>query len=103
MSNGCGCERGLFRWVKPPYAEKFRAACELHDDYYEWGYLSRKKCDEVLFMNMVRKVNETETKTDACMVVCEHCDALLCECEIVRLDVFQKEVIRRWNNSETII
>lgn len=62
MSNGCGCERGLFRWVKPPYAEKFRAACELHDDYYEWGYLSRKKCDEVLFMNMVRKVNETETK-----------------------------------------
>lgn len=62
MSNGCGCERGLFRWVKPPYAEKFRAACELHDDYYEWGYLSRKKCDEVLFMNMVRKVNVTETK-----------------------------------------
>lgn len=62
MSNGCGCERGLFRWVKPPYAEKFRAACELHDDYYERGYLSRKKCDEVLFMNMVRKVNETETK-----------------------------------------
>lgn len=62
MSNGCGCERGLFRWVKPPYAETFRAACELHDDYYEWGYLSRKKCDEVLFMNMVRKVNETEAK-----------------------------------------
>lgn len=37
MSNGCGCESGLLKYVKPPYAKKFYIPCCLHDNDYDRG------------------------------------------------------------------
>lgn len=54
MSNGCGCERGVLKYVKPPYAKKFLAACMVHDDDYDKGGTDadRKEADRDLFVNM---------------------------------------------------
>lgn len=58
MSNGCGCERGLFRWFKPPYAKFFYAACLCHDNDYDKGGDSkqRKEADRTLYWRMVELV-----------------------------------------------
>lgn len=61
MSNGCGCEKGLFRFVKPPYAGKFRAACEIHDFHYARADISRRQADVRLFRDMVKIVEKTES------------------------------------------
>ena len=62
MSNGCGCERGLLRYVKPPYARKDYVACVIHDDAYERGgtEAERKSADIALFNNM-QKISRTAT------------------------------------------
>ena len=62
MSNGCGCERGLLRYVKPPYARKYYVAYVVHDDAYERGgtEAERKRADIELFSNM-QKVSRTAT------------------------------------------
>lgn len=56
MSNGCGCERGVLRYVRPPYARLFYAACCVHDDDYDRGGGERERlaADRLLFGNMVR-------------------------------------------------
>lgn len=56
MSNGCGCERGVLRFVRPPYASKYYAACALHDNDYDIGgsEADRKEADARLFDNMQR-------------------------------------------------
>lgn len=59
MSNGCGCENGIFKWFKPPYSRTFYAACCLHDDDYDIGgdKKSREIADKALFTRMVCKGN----------------------------------------------
>lgn len=54
MSNGCGCERGWFKYIKPPYARKYYLPCVLHDTAYEkgGGDQQRKEADMALFANM---------------------------------------------------
>lgn len=54
MSNGCGCERGLFRFLKPPYAKRFYIPCVLHDNDYDKGgsKQDRKNADIRLFFRM---------------------------------------------------
>lgn len=56
MSNGCGCERGLLRYIKPPYAKRYYVPCVIHDDAYERGgdESARKEADITLFHNMQR-------------------------------------------------
>nr|DAL02907.1 MAG TPA: Group XII secretory phospholipase A2 precursor (PLA2G12) [Caudoviricetes sp.] len=51
MSNGCGCQTGLFRYIKPPYARMFHLPCCIHDDAYEIGgdKHSRRMADRELF------------------------------------------------------
>lgn len=58
MANGCGCQTGIFRWVKPPYASFFYAACCIHDDDYDRGgnENDRKNADLRLYMNCFRKI-----------------------------------------------
>lgn len=60
MSNGCGCEKGVLRYVKPPYAKKFYVPCCMHDDDYDkgGGKESRHIADKLLFFRMMKKVTE---------------------------------------------
>ena len=37
VSNGCGCESGIFKYFKPPYHKYFYVACCMHDDAYDLG------------------------------------------------------------------
>lgn len=55
MSNGCGCETGLLKYIKPPYAKIFYAACCIHDDDYDVGgsKADRAEADAALFRNML--------------------------------------------------
>jgi len=63
MSNGCGCEKGLLRFVKPPLAKYFYAACCMHDDDYDRGgkACQRKQADKRLFFNMLHIIRQRET------------------------------------------
>ncbi len=56
MSNGCGCERGLLRYIKPPYAKRYYVPCVMHDDAYDrgGGESERKSADIDLFDNMLK-------------------------------------------------
>lgn len=55
MSKGCGCQTGIFKWLKPPYAEKFHAACVMHDDDYDRGGSAqdRKEYDTALYWHIL--------------------------------------------------
>lgn len=52
---GCGCERGVLRWVHPPYAKLFYPACVEHDMDYERGgdKVDRRNADCALYANML--------------------------------------------------
>lgn len=54
MSKGCGCERGLLRYIKPPFAKLFYVSCCIHDDDYDRGgnRHNRKSADVSLYRNM---------------------------------------------------
>lgn len=60
MSKGCGCQSGIFKWFKPPYAKLFYAACCIHDDDYDRGgsESDRKAADVRLFVNCFRKIGK---------------------------------------------
>jgi hypothetical protein len=60
MSNGCGCEKGVLKYVKSPYARKFYIPCCMHDDDYDRGgnKADRKDADRLLFFRMMRKVTD---------------------------------------------
>lgn len=60
MSNGCGCEKGILKYVKPPYSKKFYIPCCIHDDDYDRGG-SRKKADKNLFLGCIKTILKTET------------------------------------------
>lgn len=67
MSNGCGCEKGVLRYFKPPYATLFYTPCCMHDDDYDRGgdKYSRLYADMMLFwrmMKIVQKQDITPTK-----------------------------------------
>ena len=56
MSNGCGCSKGVLRFIKPPYAKKFVLPCELHDNDYAIGGAGEKSREEdkILFLRMLK-------------------------------------------------
>lgn len=56
MSNGCGCETGVLKWFRPPYARTFYVPCCMHDDAYDEGgtEAERMVADKVFFIRMVR-------------------------------------------------
>lgn len=58
MSNGCGCQTGVLKWFRPPYAELFYVPCCMHDDDYDRGGTAgdRKEADRKLFARMVRVI-----------------------------------------------
>lgn len=58
MSKGCGCQSGISRWFKPPYAKLFYAACCIHDDDYDCGgsESDRKAADVHLFRNCLHRI-----------------------------------------------
>ena len=60
MSNGCGCEKGVLKYIKPPYARKFYTPCCMHDDDYDRGgnKANRKDTDRLLFFRMIKKVTD---------------------------------------------
>lgn len=64
MSNGCGCEKGLLKYIRPPYSKLFYAACCIHDDDYDRGgdTSSRLKADIRLYGNMLRTIANTDYK-----------------------------------------
>lgn len=53
MSNGCGCEHGLFSRLRPPYAKLFDIPCRMHDDEYDAGG-NRREADRRLFDRMCK-------------------------------------------------
>lgn len=61
MSKGCGCQSGIFRWFKPPYAKLFYVAYCIHDDDYDRGgsESDRKAADVRLFLNCFRKIGKS--------------------------------------------
>lgn len=63
MSNGCGCSKGLLKYIKPPYATMYYAACVLHDNEYDkgGGEEQRKEADRHLFVNM-QKVSSKQSR-----------------------------------------
>lgn len=65
MSNGCGCEKGILKYIKPPYSKLFYAACCVHDDDYDKGgdKKSRHQADTRLYYNMLKTI----TKQDCCV------------------------------------
>lgn len=68
MSNGCGCQSGVLKYIKPPYAKKFYVPCCMHDDDYDKGgdKYSRLFADKMLFdriMRVIHKENITPTRT----------------------------------------
>lgn len=60
MSNGCGCQTGILRFIKPPYAKKFYVPCCIHDDDYDRGG-DRKEADKCLFLGCMKTILKEET------------------------------------------
>ena len=56
MGNGCGCSKGLLKYIRPPYAKTFYVPCCMHDDDYDRGGdgQDRKTADRHLFSRMVK-------------------------------------------------
>lgn len=63
MSNGCGCESGILKYIRPPHAKMFYAACVKHDNAYDWGgdAEARKRADKELFRDCM-KISSRRTK-----------------------------------------
>lgn len=62
MSNGCGCETGILKYIKPPYAKMFYVPCCIHDDDYDRGgteYM-RKCADYSLYIRMKALIDKGE-------------------------------------------
>ena len=61
MSNGCGCESGILRYIRPPYQETFYAACCMHDDDYDRGgdKTARRSADIRFYDNMIKSALNT--------------------------------------------
>ena len=59
MSNGCGCERGLLKHIKPPLSKMFYVACCIHDDDYDMGgdRAARRTADVTFYRNMCRIIS----------------------------------------------
>ena len=62
MSNGCGCESGILKYIKPPCSKLFYAACCIHDDDYDIGgdEKSRKCADSRLYHNMLKIISKSD-------------------------------------------
>lgn len=62
MSNGCGCEKGVLKYIKPPYAQKFYIPCCLHDDDYDRGgdKKARQYADRRLFQRCFKLILRQE-------------------------------------------
>ncbi|UWG05597.1 MAG: group XII secretory phospholipase A2 precursor (PLA2G12) [Bacteriophage sp.] len=62
MSNGCGCETGILRYIKAPYAKMFYVPCCIHDNDYDSGGKAkeRKKADVTLYRNMCKVIGRTD-------------------------------------------
>lgn len=59
MSNGCGCQTGFLKYIKPPYANYFYIPCCIHDDEYDLGK-NRKKADRDLFLGCMKIILKNE-------------------------------------------
>ena len=61
MAKGCGCQTGIFKWLKPPYAEKFKLPCILHDNDYDKGgdEEDRRIADIMLYWRILKVANKT--------------------------------------------
>ena len=70
MSNGCGCAKGLLKYIKPPYAKKYYAACVLHDNEYDkgCGEEQRKEADTNLFLNM-QKISTRQSRNPYALTI----------------------------------
>lgn len=52
----CGCSTGILSHIRPPYAEKYDTACEVHDAAYDAGGTKedRLAADKWLFRQMCK-------------------------------------------------
>lgn len=62
MSKGCGCQSGIFKHIKPPYAGLFHLPCCIHDDEYDIGgdRAARLKADRNLFRRCITIVSRAD-------------------------------------------
>lgn len=62
MSNGCGCSKGVLRFIKPPYAKYFDLPCCCHDDDYDIGgdKNARQNADKQLFLRCFKLIQLRE-------------------------------------------
>lgn len=61
---GCGCTKGVLKYIRPPYASLFYVPCCMHDDDYERGgsKAMRKTADRALFERLCRAVLRKEER-----------------------------------------
>lgn len=61
MSKGCGCQSGVFKWLRPPYAKKFHVPCVMHDDDYDRGGTERQRkvADRNLYWRIMELVSRS--------------------------------------------
>ena len=45
IGKGCGCQKGILKYIPVPEASYFYVPCCIHDDNYDRGILSRKEAD----------------------------------------------------------
>lgn len=72
MSKGCGCQTGILKYFKPPYAKMFHIPCCIHDDDYDigGGKSERKEADRNLFLRMVKvSIRRTSNPWAVCWYV----------------------------------
>lgn len=62
MKKGCGCTKGILRYIRPPYAKMFYVPCCMHDDDYERGgdKAMRKRADRALFDRMCKVIRKKQ-------------------------------------------
>lgn len=60
MNNGCGCQSGILKYIKPPYADYFYIPCCIHDDEYERIDISRSMADKNLFLGCIKTIMKKE-------------------------------------------
>lgn len=62
MTNGCGCQSGVLRFIKPPYAKMFHLPCCVHDDAYSIGgdAHARRNADRELFRRCITVIHRNE-------------------------------------------
>ena len=52
LCNGCGSQKSVWKWVRPPYGLYFKKICDQHDLDYLQGFMTRMAADDMMKNSM---------------------------------------------------